>query len=143
MKRTAYLSEDKRVEKTQKGKVPSDRDAGLLILDAVSMVTLVDLSDAALLQGSRRAVDLRINHTLGPVQADSKGSWLVDLQTRLLLHTHTLSSVRRSTMVLHTHILSSARRSDVVISTYLEAASKAKEEGCGSATLCSSQRNEL
>lgn len=41
-------------------------------LDGIPVVTLVDLSDATLLQSSRWAVDLCIDHTLRPVKADSK-----------------------------------------------------------------------
>lgn len=42
-------------------------------------LTLVDLCDIALLQGSRGAVHLSIDRPLGPVQADCKRGWLVDL----------------------------------------------------------------
>ena len=54
-------------------------------------VTLVDLRDAALLQRSRRAVDLGVDHTLGAVQADGERRRLVHLEARLLLdntHSH-------------------------------------------------------
>lgn len=60
-----------------------------MVLVVVSLVTLVDLCDAALFQSSRWAVNFCINHTFGTVQANSKRRWLVHLQTRLLLdNTH-------------------------------------------------------
>ena len=42
-------------------------------------LTLVDLCDIALLQGSRGAVHLGIDRPLSPIQADCKRGWLVDL----------------------------------------------------------------
>lgn len=66
-------------------------------------VTLVNLCDTAFLQGSRRAVHLCVDHTLGSIKADGKRCWLVHLQTGLLLD-NTYSHAQRCPICLTTHL---------------------------------------